>query len=375
MSDAPNPGKTSTVYLAGMRAEGNRSLLDKLEALCDKVGLAETVRDEDLVAVKVHFGERGSHTFVRPIFVRRIVDSIVAAGGRPFLTDTNTLYVGGRSDAVNHLVTAVGNGFAYSVVGAPLIIGDGLTGKDYVEVEVPGRHIRQARIAGAVYHADGLVGVSHFKGHGMTGFGATLKNVGMGLACRAAKQEIHSEVKPWVDEEVCTACGRCTRWCPSGAITVDGVATIDEDVCVGCGECTVNCLEGAIAVRWESEKANVQERMVEYAYAVLAGKSRKAVFFNFLTDIGPDCDCWPWSDASIVADVGILASTDPVAVDQAGVDLVNRSPAIPGTKLGGAHAQAEDKMGAVTGTDWSAQLVYAEELGLGTREYRLEHIS
>ncbi|MBU4078597.1 DUF362 domain-containing protein [Patescibacteria group bacterium] len=362
------------VFYTSVRVRG-KSLLSRCDLLFDKASFSEIISKRDLVAIKVHFGEYGNTAFLSPIFVRRVVEEVKSLGGKPFLTDANTLYVGARSDAVEHLETAIKNGFTYATVGAPLVIADGLNGKDYVSVEIGGKHFSEVKIGAAAVHADAIIVLSHFKGHEQTGFGGALKNVGMGLGCRSAKQMMHSDVLPKVNLNKCTGDGRCIRWCPTGAISLfdlKGVkkAKIDEKKCIGCGECVVTCREEAIAINWRSDPSAVQEKIVEHAYGVLKNKPGKAGFMNFLINITPDCDCWEWNDAPIVGDIGILASKDPIAIDQASVDLVNREQGIANTRL--QKPKAKDKFRAVfPGIDWSMQLAYGEQIGLGSRKYNL----
>lgn len=331
------------------------------------------ISPKDLVAIKIHFGEKGNTACIRPQFIRKIVDKIKQAGGRPFLTDANTLYVGSRSNAVDHIETAIENGFAYATVGAPIIIADGLTGRDYINVSINLKHFVEAKVATAAYHADAIIAVTHFKGHEMTSFGGVLKNIGMGLGSRAAKQAMHSDALPAVDPEKCIACGRCIDWCPQNAITIEETAQIDHNKCIGCGECTITCNEGAIAINWVTSHAVIQEKIVEYTYAVLKNKKGKAGFITFLMDISPNCDCWNYNDYPIVPDIGILASTDPVALDQACVDLINEKETLQNSCLN--LPAGEDKFrGLYPEIDWSIQLKYGEQIGLGTRKYTLVKI-
>jgi uncharacterized Fe-S center protein len=342
-------------------------MLEKLGELADRVGIPEWVRPGDLVAVKVHFGERGNTAFVPPFYVGKIVEKIRVAGGKPFVTDAGTLYLGSRSTAYDHILTAAAHGFTLESLGAPVIIADGLTGHDFVEVKVEGEVLRRAKVASAAAHADGLVAVSHLTGHELTGFGCAVKNVGMGLGSRGGKQQMHSDVKPRVNESRCTGCGKCVRWCPAGAISLaEGGgrvrARVDEESCLGCGECTVMCLEGAIAPRWAGDPRVSQRKIAEYAAAVLKGKEGRCAFFNFLLQMTPACDCWDYSDAPILPDIGILASRDLVAVDQASADLV--------LERAGRDLFRE----LYPSIDWREQLVHAERMGLGNRKYRLVDI-
>lgn len=364
-------GERARVWYAPIRTTMKKSLVARTGALADKAGLGEVVEDNDLVAVKLHFGELGNTAFVEPIFLRELVSRVKAAGGKPFLTDANTLYRGERANAVDHVVCALKNGFAYATVEAPVIIADGLDGRDAVEIPVGGRHFDSVRIGSAAVHADAMVVVTHVKGHEVAGFGGALKNLGMGLGCRSAKQRMHADFSPDVQAEKCTACARCVEWCPVDAIVIeDRVAVIDLETCYGCGECVAACPYGAIATQWSSKPETLQEKMVEHALGAMAGKSGKLLFVSFVTRVTPDCDCWHFSDAPVVPDIGVLVSRDPVAIDQASYDLVTQAEGLPGTR-GEGLAAGDDKFLAVSGVDGTHAMVYAEELGLGTRDYEL----
>ncbi len=361
------------VYFAPMRTTTKKSLVVRAGALLERAGLADAIEADDLVAVKLHFGERGNTGFVQPIFVREIVHRIKQAGGKPFLTDANTLYRGQRFNAVDHLSCAVHNGFAYATVEAPIIIADGLDGREAVDVPITGgKHFESVRIGSAAVHADAMVVVTHVKGHEATGFGGALKNVGMGLGSRSAKQRMHSDFTPEVTAEKCTACARCVKWCPVDAITIgpDRVATVDFSVCYGCGECVASCPYAAIATQWKTTPEAIQEKIAEHTAGALAGKEGKVVYLSFLTNISPDCDCWNFSDASIVPDIGILASTDPIAIDQAAYDLVTAAAGLPDSR-GEGMGEGEDKFARITGIDGTMAMAHGEALGLGTRAYEL----
>lgn len=362
------------VFFTDLRTKSGYNLLDKIDYLFDQAGLPLLIKPRDLVAMKMHFGEKGNLAFIRPQFIRQIVEHIKMIGGKPFLTDTGTLYVGSRENAIDHLETSLFNGFAYATVNAPIVIADGLKGRDCMKVPINLKHFQEAKVASAAYQADVLIAVTHFKGHDATGFGGALKNIGMGLGTRAAKQAIHSDVLPQVDSDKCVACGRCIEWCPAGAITVDEFAQINPKKCLGCGECIITCVEEAIEISWKTEESILQEKIVEYAYAVLKNKHGKAGFINFLIDVSPNCDCWNYNDVPIVPNIGILASTDPVAIDQACVDLVNNQQSLPNSAIN--LPPGSDKFRAIyPSTDWNHQLVYGEQIGLGTRKYRLIDVS
>ncbi|HEY6008552.1 MAG TPA: DUF362 domain-containing protein, partial [Geobacteraceae bacterium] len=259
------------VHVSDLRTTMRRNLFHKIDALLAAAGLDRRVRQGDLVAVKIHFGEEGNTAFIRPVFVRRVVEAIKALGGKPFLTDANTLYLGSRTNAADHLETAIRNGFAYAVVGAPLVIADGLRGTNSVERSVEGTHFRTVHIGAEFVHADAAVVLSHVKGHELAGFGGALKNLGMGCACRKGKLAQHSNVSPKVNDELCVACGECVRWCASGAIRVAETAIIDESFCIGCGECIPSCPQRAIQIQWTEGPRQMQEKMAEYA----AGRRRE----------------------------------------------------------------------------------------------------
>jgi hypothetical protein len=352
--------KASTVWRTDLSSRPGKSLLDKTGDLLRAAGLPGRLRPKALTAVKLHFGEKGNTAFIRPIYIRRIIEEIQAAGGKPFLTDTNTLYVGTRGNAVDHLGTAVTNGFARAVTGAPIVIADGLRGETSVRVPVNGKECREVSIGAEIARADAMVVVTHFKGHEISGFGGALKNLGMGCASRSGKLVQHSTVGPAVDPSRCTGCGACMAHCPSGAIRMaDANAVISPEDCIGCADCIVVCPEKTIHVDWNQASPTVQRLMVDHALGAVAGKGSSLLFVTFVTQVSPYCDCYGFNDRPIAPDVGILASTDPVALDQACADLVIR-------------AAGKDPFRETHPTvDWTVQLSYAEEVGLGTRSYEL----
>jgi len=367
--------KTSEVIFSDNRADHRRNMLQKTEQLLLTAGLEKRIARNDLVAVKIHFGEMGNTGFIRPIYVRRVVELIKRLGGKPFVTDANTLYAGTRSDSVSHLETALANGFGYSCVGAPLIIADGLRGGSEVEVNIDGSHFKKVCIASEFVNADAVVAMTHFKGHEITGFGGALKNLGMGAASRRGKMAQHSALSPKVTRKKCIACGDCVAHCAHSAIAIDEKAAIDPAKCVGCGECVIVCPVKAVQIQWTEGPLALQEKMAEHAAGALKGKEEKSIFLNFLTQVSPACDCAGHSDAPIVADVGMLTSADPVAIDQASVDLVNAAQGREDSALKANHNPGQDKFrGVYPEIDWAIQLNRAQELGIGSRAYDLRRI-
>ncbi|MCX6357115.1 MAG: DUF362 domain-containing protein [Candidatus Aureabacteria bacterium] len=364
------------VYFADLRARANNTLLMKTGRLVERTGFPGLIREGDQVAVKLHWGEWGNVAFLPPPFVRCVVDLIIRAGGKPFLTDTNTLYTGQRRNAIDNILTALKNGFSLASAGAPIIVADGLDGHDTVEVPVNGTRVKKAKIASGIHHADTLISLAHFKGHELFGFGGALKNIAMGCATPAGKQVLHSDVKPRVDSGKCSGCGTCVSACSVKAISLgrDKKALIRGEICIGCAECTAACPAHAIPINWETASRPLMEKSAEYAKAALANKGGRAGFVNFLINISPECDCYDWNDAPFVGDQGILASLDPVALDQASADLVNRAQILSTSRLGG-KGSIKDPIAAATGiADWSILLEYAEKIGLGTRKYELINV-
>jgi len=366
----------SNVYFIDLRASAKESLVEKLARLLVTAGLSEAIKERDLVAVKLHFGEKGNTAFIRPVFIRKIVESIKGVGGFPFLTDANTVYSGTRSDSPHHLSTAIQNGFAYSVVDAPIVIADGLRGKTETPVAVNQKNFKKVYIGSDIVEADALVSVAHFKGHELSGFGGTIKNLGMGCASRRGKLAQHSTVAPKVVKKKCIGCGDCIGHCSQKALSLEKEkAVLSAKKCIGRGECLLICPNSAIEIQWNQAIPVFLENMVEYTMGVLKNKTDKTLFVNFITQVSPACDCYGHNDAPIVRDIGIVASKDAVAIDQASVDLVNQEQALPESCLEINTAKGEDKFrGVYPEVDWTIQLDYAESLGLGRRSYKLTKI-
>jgi len=358
----------STVWLSAARGSPDKNRLQRIDDLLARLDLAARFGEGDLVAIKTHWGEAGNTAFIPSFFLRRVVSGITRTGARPFVTDTNTLYRNRRHDAVDNLRTAAANGFTAETLGCPLIIADGLVGIDGKDVTVPGAvHRASARIASAIIESQGMVVVSHVKGHMVFGFGGALKNLGMGCSTGPAKQYLHADVKPAVTEDLCVGCATCLAHCRFDALGMANSpagpkARIDPASCVGCGECVVVCPVEAIPVRWDGDPARTQEKTAEVARAAVMGKEDRTVYLSFITEVTPDCDCCGWSDAALIPDVGVLASTDPVAVDMASLDLVREA-------AGGRDVFREHR-----DIDPMPLLRHAERMGLGSLEYRLERL-
>ena len=363
------------VWFADIAGLSESDFLKKFDRLISAVDVGARIKKRALVAVKVHFGEKGNTAYVRPSLVRPVVDAVKTAGGVPFVTDCNTLYVGTRGHSAHHLMTAHDHGFTADAIGAPLIIADGLRGDDAVAVPIRGEIFDHAHIGADIVKADALICVSHFKGHELSGFGGTLKNLGMGCAGREGKLAQHSSVSPRVRAKTCTGCGDCTLTCPADAMSVDETASINPETCIGCGQCILTCPTGSIQIVWNESTESFQKKMAEYCLGALAGKQKTSLFFNVITNVTPQCDCYGFSNPFIVPDIGITAGTDPVAVDQASVDLVNKAPGVEGTALKENHKPGDDKFrGVYPQIDWSVQLAHAEKLVLGSRAYTLKEI-
>ncbi|MBQ0006580.1 MAG: DUF362 domain-containing protein [Alistipes sp.] len=380
----------SKVFFSDFRTPTGFSLLKKLRKMLIAAGIDTIPCEGKFVAVKLHFGEPGNMAYLRANYVEVIVQELKKLGGYVFLTDANTLYSGGRSNAVNHLESAMKNGFNPIAVSAPVIIADGLNGTDTVEMEVKGgEYCHTAIIGSAIAKADVIISVTHFKGHEMTGFGGTLKNLGMGAASRIGKMMLHADSKPVVNVENCIGCRMCEKSCAHAAIKVgtDRKAAIDYTRCVGCGQCIATCQKGGVISPNDTSSHDLNCKIAEYTKAILDGKP--AFHISFIMDVSPECDCWPSNDAAIVPNVGMAASFDPIALDMACAELVMQAPALPNTMYTDKHyaAQTErcshphncqgdnDKFYYThPDTDWKSGLVHGEKIGLGTMDYELVRI-
>ena len=361
----------SKVWFTDMRAK-TESLPAKLRRLMKAAGFEQLDLDSKFVAVKMHFGEPGNLAYLRPNWAAAVCDYIKERGGRPFLTDCNTLYVGGRKHGLEHLDSAYKNGFNPFQTGVHCIIADGIRGTDeaYIPVE-GGEYVKEAKIGRALADADVIISLNHFKGHEKAGFGGALKNLGMGGGSRAGKMEMHSAGKPFVHSEKCIGCGACARSCAHGApIIEDGKCRIDQYRCVGCGRCIGVCPKFAIADAHDEANDILNCKIAEYAKAVVSGKP--SFHISLAIDISPDCDCHGENDMPIVPNIGMFASFDPVAIDVACADAVNAQEPLKNSVLGERCHCCHDHFTAVApATNWHSCTDHAAKIGLGSCEYEL----
>lgn len=368
----------SKVYFTDMRALPGTTLQKKLEKLIRAAGIGTIDFADKFAAVKIHFGEPGNLSYLRPNFAKTVADVVKGLGGKPFLTDCNTLYVGRRKNALDHLEAAYENGYSPFSTGCHVVIADGLKGTDEVEVPVEGgTYVKSAKIGRAVMDADVFIALSHFKGHESTGFGGAIKNIGMGCGSRAGKMEMHCGGKPEVAAEKCRGCHVCEKNCAHGAISfgADNRASIDHAKCVGCGRCLGACNFDAIYNENYAANDELNCRMAEYAKAVVAG--RPAFYINIVNQVSPYCDCHSENDTAIIPDVGMFASFDPVALDVACADACNKMPALPGSLLddhlheAGAQDHHDHFTNVSPETNWKSCMEHGEKIGLGSRTYEL----
>ena len=365
----------SKVYFADFRANHRENLQQKLARLVKQAGMLDGIDfDNKYTAIKIHFGEPGNLSYLRPNYAKTIVDLIKAEGGKVFLTDCNTLYVGRRKNALDHLDSAYENGYNPFALGCHVVIADGIKGTDEVWVPVDGEYVKEAKIGQAVMDADILISMNHFKGHIAAGFGGALKNVGMGCGSRAGKMEMHSAGKPGVKTKRCIGCGICQKNCAHDAITItDKKATIDHDKCVGCGRCLGMCPMDAVVAASDESNDIMARKIAEYSLAVLQG--RPHFHISFVMDVSPLCDCHGYNDAPIVPDVGIFASFDPVALDMACTDAVNAQKPNHFSALGEAELDLGDHFRSIhPDTNGVTAIDHAVKIGLGSKEYELIEI-
>ena len=370
----------STVYFTDFRTKAfGDGLPNKLRKLIRRAGIERLNMDGKFVAIKMHFGELGNISYLRPNYARAVVDVVKELGGKPFLTDCNTMYPGSRKNALEHLYCAWENGFTPLTVGCPILIGDGLKGTDDVEVPVAGgEYVKAAKIGRAIMDADVFISLTHFKGHEMTGFGGTIKNIGMGCGSRAGKKEQHSNGQPTIDPEICRGCRRCQRECANGGLEFDEAARrmhVNTKNCVGCGRCLGACNFDAISFGDNAALTELNCRMAEYTKAVVDG--RPNFHISLVVDVSPNCDCHCENDAPILPNLGMFASFDPLALDQACVDACLAASPMPNSQLSDHMAEKgfvdhhDHFKNSTPESEWRSCLAHAEKIGLGNREYEL----
>ncbi len=370
----------SKVYFTDFRTKANGDgLPTKLKKLMKKAGIANLDLDGKFVAIKLHFGELGNISYLRPNYARAVVDVVKELGGKPFLTDCNTMYPGSRKNALEHLYCAWENGFTPLTVGCPILIGDGLKGTDDIEVPVAGgEYVQNAKIGRAVMDADVFISLTHFKGHEMTGFGGAIKNIGMGCGSRAGKTEQHISGQPMIDADLCRGCKKCMAQCANNGLVFDESTKkmhIDKEHCVGCGRCLGACNFDAINFENFHAPQLLNRKMAEYAKAVVDG--RPHFHISLVVDVSPNCDCHCENDAPILPNIGMFVSTDPLALDQACVDACLAATPMPGSQLH-EHIHApgfcdhhDHFTNSTPESEWKSCLEHAAKIGLGSREYEL----
>lgn len=365
----------SKVYFTNMKTSFSENLPQKLERLIKTAGIGEIDFEKKYAAIKIHFGEPGNLAFLRPNYAAVVVKVIKELGGKAFLTDCNTLYVGGRKNALDHMDAAYQNGFSPFSTDCHVIIADGLKGTDEALVPVNGgEYVKEAKIGRAIMDADIVITLNHFKGHEATGFGGALKNIGMGCGSRAGKMEMHSAGKPGVDKELCVGCGRCIQICAHDApVITDKKADISHDKCVGCGRCIGICPMDAIYAAGDESNDILNKKIAEYSKAVLEG--RPSFHISLVIDVSPNCDCHAENDIPIVSDVGMFASFDPVALDLACADAVNKQPIVHNSQLHHMpHVHGDHFTDSAPTTNWKVAIEHSVKLGIGNDEYELIEI-
>jgi uncharacterized Fe-S center protein len=353
------------VYFAPIQLKDDTKKIEKaVLTLFQKTGFPERLSKNDLVAIKIHFGEEGNIGHINPRYAAVISKELLRCGAKPFFTDTNTLYFGRRANAVDHLMLAYEHGFTPDILNAPVIIADGLYGNSEVIVEINGKYYKEVGIAREIAYADAIVNLAHFTGHLVTYYGAALKNLGMGCSSRKGKLNQHSSVNPSVIEDKCTGCLVCMQWCPTNSISErNGIAFIEQSTCTGCGQCLSVCKFDAIYYNWGVSSEVVQEKMIEHVAGVLKNKNGKATHMIFLTHITKECDCLAKDEHPLINDIGILASNDPVAIDKAALDLIKEKE---GIDFGSISKRNHLPL---------SQISYAEYLGLGSSDYKLKVVN
>lgn len=356
--------KPAKVYFSPVKTdESLSSIADKTDLLIEKADFPSIIEEDTLVAIKQHFGEKGNDFYIKPQITQRVVDVIKRKKANPLLVETNTLYKGDRSDSYHHLMRAHKHGFSIEKIGAPIVIMDGIHGQNQRPVSIPGRHFNEVNLVSDIPFFNSMFIITHVKGHMLSAMGGTIKNLAMGFASRAGKLAQHNDFKPYVKKGDCTLCEICMKYCPEEAITMgENGIEVNHDRCIGCGECYAACQFNAISFKWEEADRRFNEKMTEHAFGAIINHNNKVAYLNFLIDITKHCDCWSDNNPIIYGNVGIFASYDPVAIDQACLDISTRT-------LGkNIFREMWPQL------DATFQLEHGEKVGMGTRNYTLIEI-
>jgi uncharacterized protein len=327
------------------KTEGNT--LESLRKLLSM--LRNPFKASERIGIKLHWGERGNKNYLHPMFAREIAAWLKESGASPFVFDTTVLYSGGRREAAESLKTAAEHGFTEEYLGCPVVIGDGMDGRDVIDIPGIRKHFDTVQVAGIIPKTDGFVVLSHFKGHMEASFGGAIKNMSMGMASRAQKQRMHADAYPVLIPEKCVRCGVCEEVCPVGAASLpeDGDPVYDLDKCIGCAQCIALCPQSALRIFWETDISVFQEKLVETAASVWKIIGPKTLIVNALIQIVAECDCVPGNHPKLAEDFGFVGGYHPVAVDEESMKIVgsdrfeNAHPSIP----------------------WQRQFSYAREIG------------
>ncbi len=356
-------GISKLYFINAGDSETSESIAEKTKAITLASKASEAICPDDFVAIKLTFGEAKNSGFIKPQWISPLIDIVKEKSGNVYFVETNTLYREARSNSIGHLKVADEHGFNLQSTGIPVIIADGLFGRDSRNVSINKDHFDSVKIASGVYDSDVIIVLSHVTAHFQTGFAGAIKNLGMGCASRAGKLAQHSDVKPEVTQDKCIGCGLCLDCCPANAIALKRKkALIVKEKCIGCGECVIICRWDAIEIKYTETTNRLQEKMAEYALGTLLAAKRRVILMNFLINITKNCDCMAKDEAPVVKDIGILAGFDPVAIDKASIDLVNRTS--EGDLFKGLYQQIE----------YMAQIVHGEKIGLGSQDYELIEI-
>lgn len=315
----------SDVYFVPVTTDKTEDRISALKKLLKATSALHEPAKDEFVPIKLTIGDRSCVHHVSPDLVKLIVADIKRCGAKPFLFDTSVIYKGSRQNAIDHMTLAQEKGFGPDRMGAPFIVADGVFGNDGKEYDIRSPDINKIRVPSFIGMVDRLVVITHATGHIVSKYAGAIKNIAMGMACRATKQVQHSSLKPSIIEKECVGCGQCVAICPVHAIKLNNKKSrIDQAICVGCSECLCACKFDAIFLNWEEDPHTFSRRMVDVAAFILS-KFKNGFFITSALDITKECDCISSKDDIMVSDnIGILASSDILALEKATVDLIDR---------------------------------------------------